>query len=614
MSNNNDFILELRKDFLEEAAFLLEQCEESYLKLEQPELRTEELAKIFRLAHSMKGGGAAVGFEDLAAFAHIVEDCLALLRTHPEHVDTHIISTLLKAGDAFKIRVNMLKNGDPSVWDVSEVRANIQTIVSQLQSDLSIVSNVTANISTVPTTTENPDVFWKEMEVVTQAAVSELKEKGTHPTPTLPPETVITPVEAGTIPAAAPPPSTLPPATASKGAGSIKVDTDKIDSVLDLVGELVVCKSQLLNQVAKYPGDTTLSTVVSLMDKTIRELQDKSLGMRMTPLKGLFLKTQRLIRDLSVKLQKPIDFQMTGEETEVDRTMVELLSDPLLHIARNSLDHGIEISEIRKERGKTEKGTIHVSAQQAGGRVLVKITDDGGGLNRPRIAQKAVERGLIASLELADQMSDSDVFKFIFMPGFSTAEKVTDLSGRGVGMDVVKTNIETIKGTIEIDSTEGKGTCLTLSLPLTASITDGMVIRAAGDLYVLPIDSILELINLEGGKLVDMQNNRTVLHHRGRILPLIELDEILKGPTFDVSSKKGSMVALVASGEQTIALRVQQVVGQAQVVLKPLGNRFQQIEGVSGVAIMGDGRPALVLHPEGLVGASIWASETQGAA
>ena len=312
MDDDSSFDEEIKREFLDEVTGLLEECEESYLKLEDPSCRVEELGKIFRVVHSMKGAGSSVGFSDLASFAHVVEDCLSLLRNRPDFVDSAVISILLKSCDEFKKRIAMLKAKDNSPWLIDEFKAEVKEFTDRLSRN---------NIST--SESSQPVSMWDELNDYTQ---QEHKTQNTQNTQ-----------------------------SAIQSAGSIKVDAERIESVLNIAGELLVLKSQLENHCKVYSGDGRLKYLLSLVDKSISEMHDRTLRMRMMPLKSLFLKTQRVIRDLSVKLGKPVDFQMSGETTQIDRTMVDILSDPLMHIARNSLDHGIETSEARKGRGKSEK-------------------------------------------------------------------------------------------------------------------------------------------------------------------------------------------------------------------------------------------------------------------
>jgi two-component system chemotaxis sensor kinase CheA len=597
---DDDFIIELQKGFLEEVSFLLEQCEESYLKLDKVECRVEELGKIFRLAHSMKGTGAAVGFHDLAAFAHVVEDCLSLLRTYPELVDISVVSLLLRAGDAFKDRIAALKQNDATPWKIEELKAEVKAQIAEFERRVGAPTKAPVILTPEPllknelvqprlTEAEEDELKWKEMAAV---AASTLPANEVAAPPAQAKEPLLN--QAPAIEAK------TQPAKIQKENGSIKIDTDRVENVLNLVGELVVIKSQLITQCAEHGNDLKLGTIVSLMDKTIRELQDKTLSMRMTPLKSLFLKTQRLIRDLSVKLNKPIDFQMSGEDTEIDRTMVELLGDPLMHMARNSLDHGIENPEIRKSKNKAEKGSIFLTAKQTAGKVVIEIKDDGAGLNRPKIFKKAQEKGLISPDVSITSFTDKQMFQLIFAPGFSSADQVSDLSGRGVGMDVVKTNIEKLKGVIDIETKEGQGATLIITIPLTTSITDGMISSVSGELYILPMDSIRELVKLDPKTLIDMNRGQKVFNHRGKSIPVIDLAALLSRGQETVPDE-GHMLALVETRERIIGLQLGQVLGQTQVVLKPLGDKFEAVKGVSGAAILGDGRVGLVLDPQGLL-------------
>lgn len=563
------FMEELQKDFLDEATFLIEQCEESYLKLEQPENRREELGKIFRLAHSMKGAGASVGFSDLSHFAHGIEDCLSILRVNTDLVTSEIISLLLRAGDALKLRVKMLKKKSNDLWVVSDLSTELKLTAQKLGGKPTVSSENSA-------------------AVVAPADVAVLKDKE-------PSEEIKKATNAAGAPAA----------QNRAQSNSVKVDTERIDSVLNMVGELVVIKSQLMNETRNNSGNAKLNDLVSHLDKSIRDLQERALGMRMTPLKNLFLKTQRIIRDLSIKLNKPVSFEMSGEETEIDRTMIELLSDPLMHIVRNALDHGIEKAESRKAIGKTANGTIKLVAQQTGSRVIVKISDDGAGISREKIIKKAIEKGLIIDGKNPTLMADEEVYQYIFAPGFSTAEHVSDVSGRGVGMDVVKTNIDQLRGTIEIKSEFGKGTSFIISVPLTTSITDGMQVVSAGHCYILPLDRIRELINSENEITTQLSPDQVMLNVRGKILPVIDLEKMLKrGKEFvdvETSNKTAAnTVIVVESNKGLVALRLHAVIGQVQVVLKPLGEYFSSSPAVAGAAIMGDGKVALVLDVDNL--------------
>ncbi len=560
MSDDQEFMKELQREFLDEAVFLIDQCEESYLKLEDVSLRAEELAKIFRLAHSLKGAGTAVGFLDLAGFAHTVEDCLSLLRARSDMVNSEVISLLLECGDALKVRVFSLRSQSDQPWDVTILKDKVITKIKEI----SFLQSMNAP---GPAPSEEPALQPNEPQI-----------------------------------AKTPTPSTTPTAVQPQGRMSVKIDIDRIDSVLDIVGELVVIGSQLMTKVESYSEDLELAAVVALLDKTVRELQDKSLSMRMTPLKPLFQKAQRTIRDLAMQLGKSIDVEMSGEETEIDRTMVDLLADPLLHLVRNSIDHGIESTEKRKSAGKSEKGKIKVSSAQAGDRVIIAISDDGGGINREKVLKKAIENGVIQPNTDPTALKDEEVFNLIFSAGFSTADKVTDISGRGVGLDVVKTNIERMRGQISIKSKMGQGSEFIITLPLTTSITDGMWVSSSGSSFIVPIGQVRGLSEFTEKQITHLADGTKLIEEQGQLLPIYDLSKFTgdshKSPANPPSKKRTAVI--VQRTEGGFAIEVDQVLGQVQVVLKPLSDGFSKISGLTGAAIMGDGSVGLILNIEGL--------------
>jgi two-component system chemotaxis sensor kinase CheA len=569
VSEESDFLRELQKEFLDELQFLLEACEESYMKIESPDVRVEELAKIFRLAHSIKGAGASVGFNDLASFAHVVEDCLVVLRANPELVDSSTITLLLKCGDAIKDRIHELRADVPVAWDISELKketADYTLVLKERQSNPSVVPP--------------PLIFPRNLAEETPVILPVPQDEPLHHAPR---------VESTTI----------------------KVDSGRVENILNIVGELVVIKSQILNELQHVRGEPRLASVVSLLDKTVRELQSRTLGMRMTPLKSLFLKLQRVARDLSVRLGKPVEVVLSGEEIEIDRIMVESLSDPLMHLVRNCMDHGLESPEKRREKGKVEKGKLVLAARQVGDRVVLRIGDDGAGIHRERVIQKAIEAGLVGEHEDPNNLTDSEVFEFLFAPGFSTADKVTELSGRGVGMNVVKEALTALKGRIEVDSELGKGTSFKISVPTTTAITDGMLVSVEGRTYILPMHGIRELVDVESDAIVQMQSGQRLLKVRDTLVPVCPLAEQLKNaydrfPTQAAGPVTGHEMAIVYEVENgTVALEVDAVLGQAQVVTKPLRGRAQQCEGIGGAAILGDGKVALLLDIASLTTAKL---------
>ena len=687
--SDQSFFEELQTDFLNEVAFLLETYEEHMLGLENDQDKASHLTQIFRVAHSIKGGASAVGFQDFSHFAHIVEDLLSILRTSPEFVNSEIISLLLLSGDQFKNRVKMLQEKDNSTWDVSDLEKRIKDCIKSLtgknNEDLNTQSKPESALppeikpSSEATTKEEPigkneekdhtnyellnelmaelpEEVLKEYhneEVAKQNGASEVvaenkegalnniipfgevKKGEEKNNPIANPVEPVSSVNSASVasvaaknvtPLAAVPSATTtsnsPASTENKSSHKthsnqiIKVDTSRVDNVLDAVGELVVLKNQLVhNEFIKNGNNPLLATIVDQLDKGVRELYDKTLSIRMTPLKSLFIKIQRIVRDVSISLDKPVNLQLIGEETEVERTVFELLNDPLVHLVRNAMDHGVEKRETRKQKNKPEVANVTVSAKQMGGNVIIDIIDDGGGISRDKVLAKAFEKRLIPENINPDNLSDEDVFKFIFAPGFSTAEKISDLSGRGVGLDVVRSNIEKVNGKINIMSKAGLGSTFRLTIPLSTAITDGIVVMMNKQRYIMPIYAIKEIIKLNKNQFTDVPGQGYVAKVRDTLLSVAnlsslfeQLNDFMNTSNIDfgvdkLEQKRRSdevMLVIVESTSKSFAIPVDDVLGQAQVVVKSL-SIGANVPEVSGAAILGDGKTVLILDPNAIV-------------
>ncbi len=373
----------------------------------------------------------------------------------------------------------------------------------------------------------------------------------------------------------------------TESASSIRVSAEKLDELVNLVGELVTIQARL-NQTALSKNDAQLIAISEEVERLTWDLRDSALNIRMLPIGTTFSKFTRLVRDLSQELGKDIEMTTEGAETELDKTVIEKLNDPLIHIIRNSIDHGIETPEQRRKAGKPEKGTIHLQAAHSAGNVLVQIKDDGAGINKQAVVKKAIQNGLITE----DQtLTDHEVYNLMFLPGFSTAKTVTNVSGRGVGMDVVKRAIESLRGSIEVDSVEGVGTTISLKLPLTLAIIDGLLVQVEDNSFVLPLSSVSECIELT-------QNNRANAHGRnivklrGEIVPYIDLREFF---TISGNHPEIEQVVIADIAGMRVGFVVDRVIGQHQTVLKTLGKMYRDIEGISGATILGDGSVALIL-------------------
>jgi len=385
---------------------------------------------------------------------------------------------------------------------------------------------------------------------------------------------------------------------ATLGESSIRVSVGKVDNMVNLVGELVITQAMLAETVSKMDTASNENLINGLvqLERNTRDLQESVMSVRMMPISLVFSRFQRVVRDSAGKLNKKVQLKIVGEGTELDKGLIEKVSDPLTHLVRNSLDHGIEPPEERIAKGKNPLGTITLRAAHQGGNIIIEVSDDGAGLNRERIIAKAREKGLPVS----DSMSDADVWQIIFAPGFSTAAVVTDVSGRGVGMDVVKKNIESIGGRVEIVSQQGQGSTITIRLPLTLAILDGLSIAVGEQIYILPLSFISESLQPGPGDIKDISGQGQVVHVRGEYLPLMALHRVFNVQPKFTDPMEGILVLLEAEGKK-VALLVDELVGQHQVVIKSLETNYRKVAGVSGATIMGDGRVALIIDVGALV-------------
>jgi two-component system chemotaxis sensor kinase CheA len=439
--------------------------------------------------------------------------------------------------------------------------------------------------------TETPEM----PAAVDQAAVAQKSEEPVS-SPVATPITPATPAAAATAkPASARGESSKNEASQGKGgaASSIRVPAERLDELMDRVGELVIAQSRL-KQVAASTTDIQVKAIAEEIERLALELRDTTMGVRMVPIASLFGRFRRLVHDLANELGKEITLTTTGEETELDKTVIERLNDPLIHLIRNSIDHGLESAQKRQETGKQPQGNIHLSARHSGDKVLISISDDGRGLDRSRIQAKAEENGLLAP---GTKLSDAELFQLIFQPGFSTAQQVTNLSGRGVGMDVVKRTIEGLRGSIDIASTPGQGTTITLRLPLTLAIIDGLLVRVGAGRYVIPLSAVEECVELPPVE-EQRSSGRNFLNIRGELVPFLRLREMFATQQPPDPFQK---VVIVSSGDTRVGLVVDQVIGDHQTVIKSLSKLHAKVGTFSGATILGDGTVALILEIAHLV-------------
>lgn len=607
--------------FFEEAEEHLAALEHLLLTLDIAQPDPEALNGIFRAAHSIKGSSGMFGFDDLTSVTHVLETLLDKVRSGQIALQAEMIDVLLESRDVLLqlLAAHKHETPDPNI-PVEATRARLQRLIDQQggavvpavahDSDDSFgffADAPGAPPATAPVVAEEQayGLFADEPSAVVAAAVTDGDYGFFDDAPGAPVTTQLPEVAALTASSA---PVTERRSTDRRGSGSaapaesesssIRVSVDRIDSLINQVGELVITQAMLaqLSLVLDPSEHERIFQALSQLEHNSRELQEAVMSIRMLPISFVFNRFPRLVRDTCGKLGKQVELVLRGEHTELDKGVIEKLTDPLTHIIRNSIDHGIELPAERIAAGKPAVGTVRMSASHQGGRIVVEISDDGKGLSRERILAKAREQGMAVT----DEMPDSEVWLLIFMPGFSTAEAVTDLSGRGVGMDVVRRNITSIGGRIEIKSVAGQGTHIVIRLPLTLAILDGMIVEVDKVHYVVPLTYIVESLQLKDEHIYSMSGSSSaVIRVRDEYLPLLSLHSLLNQTAAPPPAVGGLVLILEAEGN-SFALQVDDLIGQQQVVIKSLEQNFRRIDGITGATIMGDGSVALILDVDAL--------------
>ncbi|MCG8908476.1 chemotaxis protein CheW [Pseudomonas sp. DP-17] len=574
------------------------------LDLDQPDAET--LNGIFRAAHSIKGSSGMFGFDDLTAVTHELETLLDRIRCGQTALHVDMIGVFLEARDVLQRLLDAHRSQVPD--PDAPVAATVERLRAWLAEPVTAVADDDFGLfDDAPVATQNSasddDAFGFFDDAPGTPVASEARTRSDDDfgffddAPGAPIAAAPTPVSEAPK---APPPASRPaaaPRTDSESS-SIRVSVEKIDSLINLVGELVITQA-MLSQLSEDLDPThfeRLQQALAQLEHNTRDLQESVMSIRMLPISFIFSRFPRLVHDTSARLGKQVELILQGEHTELDKSVIEKLSDPLTHIVRNSIDHGIETPAERLAAGKPAQGSVKLAASHQGGSVVVEISDDGRGLSRERILAKAREKGLAVH----DGMSDAEVWQLIFMPGFSTAEAVTELSGRGVGMDVVRRNIQAMGGRIDIDSAPGMGTRMCIRLPLTLAILDGLIVAVEQVNYVVPLTYIVESLQARADDVRGLAGEEsTVIRVRGEYLPLFSLNQLLRIGAEPVPPEQGIVVILESEG-RSFALQVDELVGQQQVVIKSLEQNFRRIDGIAGATIMGDGSVALILDVDAL--------------
>ncbi len=648
------------ESFYDESLEGLDLMEDGLLNLQPGPVESETINEIFRAAHSIKGGGGIFGFDEISEFMHGVETLLDQLRAGEREASNNLIELLLESVDCARHMFKDLRDKKSLQQDRIQSLQNLlnDALADSGATSSTVEKNDDSEGKASTTTTDDSANRWQitfkpHPGMLAKAndplrMIRELAELGSIKSSVildkLPPFSEIDPVEcylgwqielvAETSKAeiedvfawvldecdliikepecpeepeesetpAVKKESSSPGATSPSGGSasdSIRVSIDKIDDLINLVGELVITQSML----SRFDsGDSELDLEahrngLSQLNRNTRDLQESVLQIRMLPIRFCFKRFPRLVHDISNKLNKQVELKLTGEDTELDKTVLERINDPLVHLVRNSLDHGMESKEERLKNNKQETGTIELNAYHESGNIIIEVIDDGSGLNTEKIRERAIERGLI---DADEELDDDHINNLIFQAGFSTVDAVSDLSGRGVGMDVVKRNINALGGDVWMESKYGIGTKVSIRLPLTLAILDGQILRVGKEIYIIPLNSIIETLQIEPNRINTLPGNAKVYRLRDQHIPIIRLDYAFNTDA-DAEDLENGLLIIVDSERQRYGIWVDELLDQQQVVIKSLVSNFKHVRGISGATILGDGRVALILDVTGIV-------------
>ncbi|MBV9561025.1 MAG: chemotaxis protein CheA [Bradyrhizobium sp.] len=648
-------LAQFRKTYFEECAELMDALQSNLELLSSGNEEDEVLHAVFRSVHSIKGGAGAFGCDDLVAFSHTFESLLDALREHKVPATPDLKQLLLRASDALADIVNAarLERQLPDDF-AADIRGAMQDVLDR--SADAVAAEVTPVAESLAPAVSSEErryriTFRPHTEMLKKAnepllLIRQLRKLGALATDvdslrvpelesieaevaylgwTFTLETSVSPqvvrdvfefveddcdlsIEPADLQAAgqypAPPAETGPAenvgaiaqvaAPAPVSSQSIRVDVDKVDRLVNLVGELVISQAMLTEQGLSLPADRYPALIqgIEALAQSARELQESVMAIRAQPVKSVFARMPRVVRDLAATLGKEVRIVTSGEMTEIDKTVIEQLNDPLTHMIRNALDHGIEAPRERVAAGKPKQGTIQLSAAQRSGRIVIEVSDDGRGINREKVLAKAQDRGLVPR---GANPSDDEIDNLIFLPAFSTADVISNISGRGVGMDVVKRNVQALGGRISVQSSFGHGSTFTLSLPLTLAVVDGMVVSVGKETFIIPLTAIVENLRPQAADIHPVVGRGDVLALRGEYLPLVYLDRCFSIDGAIGDPCRGIVIIVQSEGASRVGVVVDELLGQQQVVVKSLEANYEPVEGISGATILGNGRVALIL-------------------
>jgi two-component system chemotaxis sensor kinase CheA len=639
-------LTQFHASFYEESFEALGSMEENLLRLDVGSPESDRVNTIFRVAHSIKGGAATFGFAEITSFTHTLETLLDELRAQRMQVTAALLDMLLKAVDLMRDMLRAQQARQPiDAQRVADLQFDLELAVAQRGNapaaapaatapapehaagfaihfkpllhllargndplrlfaelrqlgELRVKADVTALPALAGLDAENCHLAWR-LELDTsapRAAVAEVFDWAEGDC-----ELTIEPRGSSRVVRAAEAsrPQQAPAARAAEApkvqdAASIRVSIEKIDHLMNSVGELVITQSMLGQLAALVPGAQAerLRAGLTQLERNVRELQESVMRVRMVPISFVFSRFPRMVRDLSQRLGKQVELKMSGGETEIDKTVLEKIGDPLVHLVRNCVDHGVEMPDARLAAGKSAGGTVHLTACHRGSSIQVEVRDDGGGLKRERILAKARANGLLGQDEIP---GEEEIYRLVFMAGFSTTEQATDISGRGVGLDVVRRNVEDLGGSIEVRSEAGKGSSFTITLPLTLTIVDGQTVAIGADTYIVPLTAIVESLQMRTASINRLGGRGELLAFRGEYLPVVRLDELFHRGRAPQGPDDNGLVMVVEGDGRRVGLCVDELLGQQQVVVKTLEDNYGHVDGIAGATILGDGAVALIL-------------------
>ncbi|WP_457624717.1 chemotaxis protein CheA [Persephonella sp.] len=651
-----DDMREILEEFLIEADEILSSLDQDLIELEANPEDKDLLNKIFRGMHTLKGGAGFLGLTSIVEIAHKIEDIFNQLRNDEIKLTSDMMDLIFEGVDKLKEAIEMLKENDeiPDEEDIKDFLERLDAVFSggevveaevvngegqkeekQSSDDIEFVEGVDEDIKELirkypgkdlgeileelillPPDERPPlEVIEKLEKIIAEGKdvkdlIKPKEEKKEEPPAATPePEPAPQPQQTETKPEKKEekPQQQQQQQPAKKKKSDkkeevIRVDVERVEVLMNLVGELVLDRNRIVKLASGLEASCeSTDTIEELLDsitgmsRTVSDLQDAVMKLRMQPVKKIFSKFPRIVRDLAKKLNKKVNLVLEGEDTEIDRSILDKLEDPLIHLVRNAIDHGIEPPEERLKAGKPEVGTIKLSAFQEGDRIIIAIEDDGRGIDVEKVKRKAVEKGLI-SPEQAENMSDKEAYELLFMPGFSTAEQISDVSGRGVGMDVVASTIHSLRGTIEVESELGKGTKFIMKLPLTVAIIRTLMVGANQRIFAIPLYSVVEIVRYEPENVKNIGQFKSFML-RDEVYLLFSLNELFDIPDTD----EKQFIVIVRVGEKNIAIAVEELFGEEEIVIKPLGKLLENVQGIAGATITGDGKVVLIVDTNSLI-------------